>query len=187
MNTQSAQLRIKELEEQIRELNVAYEGMQAQRNGYRQQLSVAEREKGQLWDQAQTLSMVAIKLGLKPGPDAIRTVPEVVLAMMERRDSLFSAIEHGDDEHRDWLKEAIDSHFSGNPCPPCRGFGVLESVTAERDELRARLDHITEHATHAARSQLCRELTELFDSDQIITVEQVVDLIAAPEGQSDAA
>lgn len=28
------------------------------------------------------------------------------------RDSLFSAIEHGDEMHRAWLKEAIDAHFA---------------------------------------------------------------------------
>ena len=28
------------------------------------------------------------------------------------RDTLFAAIEHGNDEHRAWLKDAIDKHFA---------------------------------------------------------------------------
>lgn len=34
--------------------------------------------------------------------------------------TLFDAIAHGDEEHREWLKEAIDCHFAGKPVPPVR-------------------------------------------------------------------
>lgn len=40
--------------------------------------------------------------------------------VVEARDSLFAAIQHGDAEHRAWLKEAIDAHFAGKPVPPTR-------------------------------------------------------------------
>lgn len=39
-------------------------------------------------------------------------------------DTLFDAVAHGDQEHRDWLKEAIDNHFKGLPVPPPRGKGT---------------------------------------------------------------
>jgi hypothetical protein len=52
-------------------------------------------------------------------------------------ESLFSAIAHGDDEHRVWLKEAIDAHFAGDPVPPCRGKGRKE---AQVEMLREALD-----------------------------------------------
>lgn len=35
----------------------------------------------------------------------------------ERISSLFSAIAHGDEKHRAWLKEAIVAHFEGRPVP----------------------------------------------------------------------
>ena len=34
--------------------------------------------------------------------------------------TLYDAIAHGDDKHRAWLKEAIESHFSGKPVSPPR-------------------------------------------------------------------
>lgn len=40
-----------------------------------------------------------------------------------RAATLFDAIQHGDDDHRDWLREAIACHFSGKPVPPARGKG----------------------------------------------------------------
>jgi len=39
----------------------------------------------------------------------------------EAVDTLFDAIKHGDQDHQDWLKEAIECHFSGRPIPPPRG------------------------------------------------------------------
>ena len=38
-----------------------------------------------------------------------------------RVDSLFDAIAHGDADHREWLKEAIENHMAGLPVPPPRG------------------------------------------------------------------
>ena len=31
--------------------------------------------------------------------------------------TLFNSIKHGNQEHQDWLKEAIECHFSGRPVP----------------------------------------------------------------------
>ena len=39
-------------------------------------------------------------------------------------DQIFRAIEHGDQEHRDWLKEALDAIFTGKPVPSPRGKGT---------------------------------------------------------------
>lgn len=33
-------------------------------------------------------------------------------------DSIFAAIQHGDERHRAWLKDALQAHFDGRPVPP---------------------------------------------------------------------
>jgi len=48
---------------------------------------------------------------------------------------------------------------------------LLDGVTSERE-------HITTHATHAARCQLIQELAEAYDSDNQVTIEQVVDRLS---------
>ena len=47
-------------------------------------------------------------------------VEQALHAHIARCDSLFEAIQHGDAEHRAWLKEAIENHFAGKPVPPPR-------------------------------------------------------------------
>jgi hypothetical protein len=42
----------------------------------------------------------------------------------ETIDRLYAAIAHGDDEHRAWLREAVDNFFAGKPVPPPRGKGT---------------------------------------------------------------
>lgn len=37
--------------------------------------------------------------------------------LMEKVDTLFDAIKHGDLNHQIWLKEAIEAHFDGRPVP----------------------------------------------------------------------
>ena len=44
--------------------------------------------------------------------------------LQELSDRLFRAIEHGDQEHREWLREALDCFFAGQPVPPPRGGGI---------------------------------------------------------------
>lgn len=52
--------------------------------------------------------------------------PSVVITPEVRQliDSLYEAIAHGDSDHREWLREAIDNHFKGLPVPPPRGGGL---------------------------------------------------------------
>jgi hypothetical protein len=38
--------------------------------------------------------------------------------------ALFDAIAHGDEEHRAWLKEAIEAYFNWKEIPPPRGKGT---------------------------------------------------------------
>jgi len=49
-----------------------------------------------------------------PGQDAsqVRAVK-----MLNKIETLFDAIKHGDEDHQGWLKEAIDAHFNGRPLP----------------------------------------------------------------------
>jgi len=117
--------RIKELEQQVMENNIALSGLQAKANGLQQKLSVTEREKNNLNDQARTLQVVGILLGCARGDDINKAVPEAVLRLKEER------------------------------------------------------EHITEHAVHAAKCQLIQELTEAFEPDDQVTVEQVVDMLSA--------
>ena len=52
-------------------------------------------------------------------------------ALRESQSTLFGAIEHGDEGHRNWLRLAIDAHFSGGAAP--------EYVASEKDDLIAAL------------------------------------------------
>lgn len=54
-----------------------------------------------------------------------------------QRDTLFSAIAHGDQEHRAWLAQAIAGHFDGKPVEQPRGMGATEAqlATARNDAL----------------------------------------------------
>lgn len=38
-------------------------------------------------------------------------------ALQNKINSLFDVLAHGDEAHRNWLKSAIESHFSGNTMP----------------------------------------------------------------------
>ncbi len=56
-----------------------------------------------------------------------------------RISTLFDAIAHGDDGHRDWLREAIDCHFAGRLVPAPRSLstpsntqGALEAAAVEQ-------------------------------------------------------
>ncbi len=40
---------------------------------------------------------------------------------VERSTTLFDAISHGSEEHRAWLKKAIEDHFAGRPVEAPRG------------------------------------------------------------------
>lgn len=62
-------------------------------------------------------------------PKCLRSVKELMLEEINyfgsKIESLFDAIKHGDDEHRAWLKEAIEKHFADLPVPPARsGEGI---------------------------------------------------------------
>jgi hypothetical protein len=35
--------------------------------------------------------------------------------------TLWPAIQHGSDEHKKWLRQAIENHFKGLPVPPAHG------------------------------------------------------------------
>lgn len=37
------------------------------------------------------------------------------ILLLERVGSLYEALAHGSDEHRAWLKKAIEDHFAGRP------------------------------------------------------------------------
>lgn len=66
-----------------------------------------------------------------------------ISAIEAKAASLFDAIAHGDDEHRKWLKQAIEDHFAGRPVERPRGSGNLEraeAAEADRDAWRAKAE-----------------------------------------------
>ena len=48
---------------------------------------------------------------------------------------LYRQIEHGDQEHREWLKEAVFNFFDGKPCPLPRGSGTKDRLYREIERL----------------------------------------------------
>jgi DNA-binding FadR family transcriptional regulator len=77
--------------------------------------------------------------------------------LIARRATLFDAIAHGDEEHRTWLKAAIDAHFAGQPVPPCAGKGRKEAeIAALREEIE-RKDEALRPFAEAADIKLCGE------------------------------
>jgi hypothetical protein len=70
---------------------------------------------------------------------ALYTAPPEVAALQS---TLFDAIAHGDDGHRDWLKSAIDAHFSKSPLPEYVPSGKDEKIDALQStiaQLQARI------------------------------------------------
>lgn len=64
-----------------------------------------------LTEEAETMANVA---GGRDVPDKeLLKVVELVRLIPQ----LFDKIAHGEQGHRDWLKAAIEAHFSGNPMP----------------------------------------------------------------------
>lgn len=59
--------------------------------------------------------------------DRPKTTDSVVIArnpmrvLEQRIATLFDALAHGSQEHRAWLRQAIDDHFNGRPVEPPRG------------------------------------------------------------------
>lgn len=41
----------------------------------------------------------------------------IINGLVERYDTLFDAIKHGDEKHQIWLKAAIEAHFQHKPIP----------------------------------------------------------------------
>ena len=62
--------------------------------------------------------------GLNNNPLLVKRVKYLT----ERIDTLFDAIKHGDQEHQDWLRKAIDAHFAGRPVDRPSGKGSQERI-----------------------------------------------------------
>lgn len=106
--------------------------------------------------------------------------------IVERRATLFDAIAHGDDEHRAWLREAIDAHFAGQPVPPVRGRGRKEAlITAAADALRLAIPIIEEE-----RESMVSSYTVLYrgspDFGKVVDAD-AVEWITAADAALDAA
>lgn len=60
----------------------------------------------------------------------------------EKSGTLFSAIEHGDNDHRNWLRSAISAHFSGIAVPAPYGLGAKELIENENAQLRVEIENL---------------------------------------------
>lgn len=68
--------------------------------------------------------------------------------IVERLDGFCEAILHGDDEHRQWLRDTFAAFKADNPIPQPRGSGRKE---AEIDRLRKQVAMLREAADYAFR------------------------------------
>lgn len=55
---------------------------------------------------------------------------------------LYEAIKHGDEEHRKWLKEAIESFFLGKQIPSPRGSGTKDALYREIEQLKKEIEEL---------------------------------------------
>ena len=71
--------------------------------------------------------------------DRAKAAESALAAARAQAERLFDVIAHGDDEHRRWLKQAIEDHFAGRVVPTPRGRNSAEVIAelraqAERDK-----------------------------------------------------
>lgn len=52
---------------------------------------------------------------MEDDPQAVRVTTDQLWAFLKPVDTLYDAIKHGDENHRAWLKQAIEDHFAGRP------------------------------------------------------------------------
>lgn len=90
------------------------------------------------------------------------SVSHALLAVAERVKTLFDAIAHGDDDHKRWLKQAIEDHFDGRAVERPVGSGSAERVkvleaaltrAAEQFEFYER-EHMTKANNLTARGEV---------------------------------
>jgi hypothetical protein len=113
-------------------------------------------------DQAATLHLVANQMGVLGVEDVIKAVPLAVRQLLAERDRL------------------LDGYPEGITPTDARKLKEYNfDLACENDALQAKLDHITEHATHAARCQLINEIKAAFVPYDKLTAEQVIDLLCA--------
>lgn len=111
-------------------------------------------------------------------------------ALRERRDTLLAAIQHGDDEHQAWLKDAIAAHFTGQAVPEPRGRGNKDVLRERVEALEgaamafiAKLDHC---APYVADAFLHRELRcGEYDGPNYIEELKALRAILAQQGEED--
>jgi hypothetical protein len=113
--------RLKDLEQQIREKDVANAGLQAK-------LSIHGLDKAMLFDHANTLHLVAHQLGVAPGDDVTRAVPGAVRRMIAERNNI---IKHAVHAARCQLIGEIKSAFA--PYDKLTAEQVIGLICAEKE------------------------------------------------------
>jgi hypothetical protein len=197
---QIARDQIKDLQQQILEKDVALKGMQAKNQT--------------LNDQAATLHLVAHQLGVLGGEDVIKAVPEAVRLLIEQLNSIAHLPERNKPEpaadydtlrrqfaslwtHVNALQQQVkfyrDKDYAAARETALAGAAEINGLRDANQQLTDQLlaaeaerEHITEHAVHAARCQLINEIVGRWNSDDQVTVEQVIDLLIADKETADA-
>lgn len=70
----------------------------------------------------------AFKIEARPMPVAVPVIE--ASSTDDKVATLFDAIKHGDEAHQNWLKEAIEAHFAGEPIPAA----VMKATEASNDD-----------------------------------------------------
>lgn len=85
--------------------------------------------------------------------EALRDRPAHGGRVMTRAEAmeLFTAIAHGDQEHREWLREALRNFADGKPVPPPRGKGTDEHAVAPAQEAVAWFNYCDKTVPEALR------------------------------------
>ena len=101
---------------------------------------ISAAKPGPHWPEVANLARayVAARRLLDVSEAANRTKTEALLAAQEQSRQLFPAIAHGDDEHRRWLKQAIEDHFAGRPVAIPTGRNSAE-IIAHQQKLASEL------------------------------------------------
>lgn len=113
-------------------------------------------------------------------PDALRKAYRAGQQAGPRK-ALFDAIKQGDQNHQDWLREAIDSHFAGRPVPEPRGKANSEKRIADLEAEIERLKELlmTEAASWAMKEHDALEQVEAAEA----RVKELEDFVKGLEGR----
>ena len=101
----------------------------------------------------------------RPAPDARPAESSLGKVAAARIATLFDAIAHGDDEHRAWLRQAIEDHFAGRVVARPSGLGNYERGV--RDGMQRGATGALVEALRETRNEVMRFRKDMHDARDI--------------------